>query len=495
MKREFNHKRDAGTAALRSAVRRTLGLSALVAMGCFASAANATLKTDFGVDYRATGFYVDSDSFAVAPPRGPDGQRLDDQTSADSSDNGFANYLRLRADFKHEETGVEVHTRIELAGDRWSGDARNYTTTGQRAFNADNNGDNIRLDLGFVQIPFSLGLLRVGRQEANWNNCLLVCDDRRDRALFLTKLGNVSAFIGYDRRQDNTPFYNEDNGNQIFPGLVAPIGSTGWTLGMLYVHWLNNYNGDLVDTDPSFGPDANGDGVPDVAAGSTGARNAYVLSNANIFSPYMQGKVGPLDISFGGNYLHNGNVNANQTVEDGDYFTDDAYSEYFRVGATLGMFELKAQYVGTQDGGLISSGFDTYSSLINSNPESTANPTSLYRMGGFLGRQGFDEDLYIGAVTVNVSPKFALRGAVGFLNVDVPLSATTTKGNDTSTVYDLQASYQLNSAVRTWATLGMLKENDVGTLAGNSLVGSIPNGGSFADERVIAGSVNLGVEF
>lgn len=231
MKGEFNQKRDVGSAALRSNVRRTLGLSALVAVGCFSAAANATLKTDFGVDYRATGFYVESDSFAAPPATTNTGQRLDDQTDSNKSDNGFAQYLRLRADFKHEETGVEVHTRLELAGDRWTGDARDYTTTGQRSFNSDNNGDNVRLDLGFVQIPFKFGLLRVGRQEANWNNCLLVCDDRRDRALFLTKLGDVSAFIGYDRRQDNTPFSNEDNGNQIFPGLVAPIGSTGWTFG------------------------------------------------------------------------------------------------------------------------------------------------------------------------------------------------------------------------------------------------------------------------
>lgn len=41
----------------------------------------------------------------------------------------------------------------------------------------------------------------------------------------------------------------------------------------------------------------------------------------------------------------------------------------------------------------------------------------------------------------------------------------------------------------------MLKENDVGALAGNSLIGTPPNGGSFADDRVIAGSVNLGVKF
>ncbi|MES1930565.1 hypothetical protein SADO_14984 [Salinisphaera dokdonensis CL-ES53] len=467
---------------------RVIGVSALAALGC-ATTANAAIETDFGVDYRATGFYVQSDSFAVPAPTNA-GQRLDDQTDPDDGDNGFAHYLRLKANLKHEETGVEVHTRIELAGDRWSGDDRGYTGTSGQAFNNTNRGDNVRLDLGFVQIPFKFGLLRVGRQEANWNNCFLVCDDRRDRALFLTKLGNISAFIGYDRRQDSDQFYNEDNGDQIFPGFVAPLWDSGWSLGFLYVHYLNSYNGDLVDTDPVL-IDTDGDGIPDAAAdGSTGVRSAYALSNANLFSPYMQGKVGPLDIAFGGNYFSNGNVNANQTPEDGDFFTDDSYAGYFRIGADVGMFELKGQYVGTWDGGLISSGFDTYSSLINSSPESTANPTSLYRMGGFLGREGYDQSLIIGSVAVNVTPKFALRGALGSLDIDVP-----GVGSDSSTVYDLQASYQLNEVVRTWATLGMLKENDVGTLSGNSLVGTLPNGGSFADDRVIAGSVNLGVEF
>ncbi|MES1948277.1 hypothetical protein C84B14_13038 [Salinisphaera sp. C84B14] len=465
MIRDINKAIEAKQPGRRGHLTRVIGLSALAALG-FAGTANATMKTDVGVDYRATGFYVESDSFDSPA-----------NEAATDSDNGFANYLRVKADFKHEETGVSVHTRVELAGDRWSGDARNYDTTSGNAFNGDNNGDNVRLDLGFVQIPFKFGLLRVGRQEANWNNCLLVCDDRRDRALFLTKLGNVNAFIGYDRRQDNTTFNNEDNGNQIFPGFVAPLGESGWSLGFLYVHWLNNYNGDLI--------------------GPTGApRNAYVLSNTNIYSPYMQGSLGPLDISFGGNWLEGGNVNANQTPEGGDYFNDDAYSGYFRVGADVGMFELKAQYVATRDGGLISTGFDTYSSLINSSPESTANPTSLYQMGRFLGREGFDESLYIASIGMNVTEKFALRGAVGFLDIEVPDSAAVAgETSDTSTVYDLQASYQLNEAVRTWATLGMLKENDVGILRGNSLVGATPNQGSFADDRVIAGSVNLGVQF
>ncbi|MES1933389.1 hypothetical protein T35B1_12307 [Salinisphaera shabanensis T35B1] len=468
MIRDLNKAIEAKQPGRRGHLPRVIGLSALAALGCVGTA-NATIKTDVGVDYRATGFYVESESFATPA--------TDPEITPQDNDNGFAHYLRVKADLKHEETGVEVHTRVELAGDRWSGDQRDYQTSSDNSFNADNRGDNVRLDLGFVQIPFQYGLLRVGRQEANWNNCFLVCDDRRDRALFLTKLGKVSAFIGYDRRQDNTGYLNEDNGDQIFPGFVAPLGESGWSLGFLYVHWLDNYNGDLV--------------------GPAGPRNTYVLSNTNIYSPYMQGSVGPVDISFGGNWLEGGNVNANQTAEGGDYFNDDAYSGYFRIGADVGMFELKAQYVATRDGGLMSTGFDTYSSLINSSPESTANPTSLYQMGRYLGREGFDESLYIASIGMNVTEKFAVRGALGFLDIEVPDSAAVNgETSDTSTVYDLQASYQLNEAVRTWATLGMLKENDVGVLRGNSLIGGgTPNGGTFADDRVIAGSVNLGVQF
>lgn len=486
MIRNTKQSSNANEPVRRTHLHRVLGVSALTALGCV-TAANAAIKTDIGVDYRATGFYVESESFSAT--------NTDPQTDPNDSDNGFAHYLRVKADFKHEETGVSVHTRVELAGDRWSGDGRNYNTDSDYAFNGGNDGDNVRLDLGFVQIPFKFGLLRVGRQEANWNNCFLVCDDRRDRAIFLTKLGDVSAFAGYDRRQDNASFYNEDNGDMALAGLVAPLGESDWSLGLLYVHWFNNYNGDIfvpgnpaVDF-PGSPVDTNGDGVPD-----SYARGVYPISNVNLYSPYMQGKVGPMDVAFGGNWFENGNVNANQTPEGGDYFTDDAYSAYFRLGADLGMFELKGQYIGTWDGGLISSGFDTYSSLINSSPESTANPTSLYTMGSQLGREGFDESLYIGSIGVNVTEKFAVRGAVGFLDIEVP-DGTGGTDSDTSTVYDLQASYQLNEAVRTWATLGMLKENDVGTLSGNSLVGTMPNGGSFADDRVIAGSVNLGVTF
>lgn len=475
--------------------RTALSLVVAAALGCVSLQASA-IQTDFGVDYRATGFYVQSDSFAVDPPTTADGQRLDDTRKDSDSDNGFAHYLRVKANFKHEPSGIEVITSTEIAGDRFTGQNRAYTPTNTQAFNTNSTGDNVRVDLAFVQVPFKYGLMRLGRQESNWNNCFLTCDDRRDRILLLSSIAGITPIFALDRVADGGGFDNQANGNELFTGFVAPFADTGWTLGFLYVHFFNNYKGDLVDTDPAL-IDTNADGIPDAAApGSTGLRNVNAQSNLNIYSPYLQGKVGPVSITTGFNYFDDNNVTNNLSPAEDDIFTESAWAEYVRIGAELGMFELNAQYVGTQDGGFVDPGFDSYSSLINNNPDATNSATSVYSMGANQGRKGFDENLYIGRIKANVTEKFYLAGALGFLEVKVPTNlAGIEGGSDTSTVYDFEAGYQFNEALRTWTTFGMIKENSVGTLRGNSLLGTIPNGGRFADERVMAGSVNLGVEF
>ena len=109
------------------------------------------IETDFGAELKAQAFAIDSEAF---------GQPSD-------TDTGWANYLRLKADFKDKNTGVSVHTSIELAGSRWRGDNRGTVVspgaTGQ--YNPSSGGDTARLDLGYVQVPFANGtILRVGRQ-------------------------------------------------------------------------------------------------------------------------------------------------------------------------------------------------------------------------------------------------------------------------------------------------------------------------------------------
>ena len=156
-----------------SSLTKAIGLASVFGAATALSPAAQALKTDFGVEYRATGFYAQSDAFdVVGDPR-------------NDNDNGFAHLIRVKSDFLDEDTGISLHTSVELAGDRWVGDSRGYTPQADRSFNGTNPGDNVRLDLGYVQMPFGHTVLRVGRQATSYNNCLLVCEERRDCVLLI----------------------------------------------------------------------------------------------------------------------------------------------------------------------------------------------------------------------------------------------------------------------------------------------------------------------
>ncbi|HAB06685.1 MAG TPA: hypothetical protein DCE35_15665, partial [Alcanivorax sp.] len=142
----------------QSKLTKAIGLASVVGAASALSPAAQALKTDFGVEYRATGFYAQSGAFDVAgDPR-------------NDNDNGFAHLIRVKSDFLDEDTGISLHTSVELAGDRWVGDQRGYTGAGANAFNDKNKGDNVRLDLGYVQIPFGHTVVRVGRQATSYSN-------------------------------------------------------------------------------------------------------------------------------------------------------------------------------------------------------------------------------------------------------------------------------------------------------------------------------------
>ncbi|HEX5676629.1 MAG TPA: hypothetical protein VFX91_01540, partial [Alcanivorax sp.] len=320
-------------------------------------------------------------------------------------------------------------------------------------------------------------VVRVGRQATSYNNCFLVCDDRRDRVLVIQPLSKKLQVLAiYDRRQDNQTFSNHDNGDQVVLGFVAK--PMGLDVSALYITYLNNYEGDLTD------PILAGEGAP------------YAIAGADLFSGYVSGNVGELaKATVGFNHFSNGGVENNTTGNEGDFFTDASLSQYIRFEGSVGVLDWGVQYAGAQDGGLIASGFDTYSSLINNNPENTANPTSVYNMGALLGVEDYDQSVAAGKLTWNVTPKFAVTGAVGQLSIDNPgTAASGDEVDDSSTFYDLQLSYQVNKSLKTWVTYGILEENEAGTLSGNNLLGPLPST-DFSQDDVQAASVNLAVSF
>jgi hypothetical protein len=445
----------------QSKLTKAIGLASVVGAASALSPAAQALKTDFGVEYRATGFYAQSGAFDVAgDPR-------------NDNDNGFAHLIRVKSDFLDEDTGISLHTSVELAGDRWVGDQRGYTGAGANAFNANNKGDNVRLDLGYVQIPFGHTVVRVGRQATSYNNCFLVCDDRRDRVLLIQPFSKTFQVLAiYDRRRDLDTFENTDNGDQFVFGFVSK--PMGLDISALYIKYLKNYEGDITQATNTSGP--------------------YAVSGADLFSGYISGNIGEVaKATVGANYFTNGKVTT--PANNGQFVTEDALSQYIRLEGSVGVMDWGVQYVGAQDGGYISPGFDTYSSLIQNNPESTANPTSLYTMAQSYGVEGYDESVLAGKLTWNVTPKLAITGAVGQLSIDNPgTPASGDEVDDSSTFYDLQLSYQVNKTLRTWVTYGILEENEAGALSGNTLLGALPSA-DFSQDDVQAASVNLAVSF
>ncbi|MCK7545315.1 hypothetical protein MLC59_14195 [Marinobacter bryozoorum] len=429
---------------------KALGTASILGLAIAgANFANA-IQTDFGVTYQADAFYIDGDAYGN-----------------DGSGNGLANLLRLKADFKDENTGVSLHTSIQLAGDTWSGDSREDAGLG---YNSDGN-ENVTLDLGYVQIPIGGNLLRVGRQASNWNNCFLSCDDRRDRVTFLAPT-SIGTFIAlYDRRNDdiggNTVFDSADSGDAFSGIWVTKLGEMN--LGILYYHYFKNTEG------PGFG-----------------------FQNTHIFSPYLTGALTDnVNFATGFNWMGgNDNSDGNSFFGDGTNAfgleSDDGWSGYVRLDGDVGAMNWGLQYVGVIDGGIIANGYDTYSSILNNSPDSTQNPTSLVSMGRALGTQDYDEHLVIGKLGFNVTPKLTVTGAVGWFSADNGQQDL----DDTSMIYDLSAAYQINDAVTTVASLGYMTENEGMLSFGNgNNVSGVGTPADFANEDLMAANVGIRVQF
>lgn len=458
---------------------KALGTASILSMAIAgANMANA-IQTDFGVDYRADAFYLDGDAY------GDDG-----------SGNGLANLLRLKADLKHEETGVSLHTSIQLAGDTWSGDSR---TDGSSGFGYNNQGnETVTLDTGYVQIPIAGNLLRVGRQAANWNNCFLTCDDRRDRigGVFPTKVGTFVAL--YDRRADNFSgdnFNSSDSGDATVLAYITRLG--GFNVGLLYNHYYKNSGEDAV----------------------------YPIQGGHVFSPYISGSLTEgLNLTIGANWLGGNEENDENTifgdgtqyenlVYDGEFNAEgvdygDAFSGYIRLDGDVGALNWGIQYVAAIDGGFIDPGFDTYFSTVNNNPSNTGNPTSLISLGRGYGMEDYDQHLLAAKLGFDITPKFNLTGAVGYMRID----NGQFDNDDSSMLYDLSANYKLNDAVTFIGTLGVVGNNEAftaGTLSnpitGDFIANSHPAAAGnqfgvgtptdFDDEDLMAAKVGMRVSF
>ncbi|WP_290637330.1 porin, partial [Aquisalimonas sp.] len=147
-------------------------------------------------------------------------------TQAGDRSTGVDQRIRLQSSFE-SDGGVEVHARLNLMNDRWTGDGSGTSsaldeqpfTTGGR------DHRNVALDYGYMSMPTAIGQVNVGRQMANWNpSGLTTTDDRRDRISLVTPLGGGhTAIVASDVRQSVTTTDRSDDGMLYFGAFLGPL--------------------------------------------------------------------------------------------------------------------------------------------------------------------------------------------------------------------------------------------------------------------------------
>jgi hypothetical protein len=363
-----------------------LALAALLAV----PAAHAQVAVNFGGEFEANAYNIDLDN-------GGEDVRAVQQL------------LRLAATVKLDD-GVQVVTRMNLMDNTWTGDTRSGVTGTDQPFSPD-AGDTVSLDLGYLQLPLGPGVLRIGRQESNWANCFVSCDDRRDRIIWVGQIGGFTAGAIYDKRnegvaaaapgQDVRAIDDDATGYSVFAvGKLGPV-----LAGLLYYH---------LRFDDQF------------------ALPALADDELNLVTPYFQGKFGAIEAS--GAFAW----------QDHPAFDDEQLGGYLRAGYNFGIAKVDGQVLWT-DGYAPNQGWDTFSSLINNSPENDNSPITVARVG---------PDTLGVAVrgTFNVGQQLKLVGAAGIYDDG---DDTTFGGTDTeSTFADLQAQYQMTKSTLVWATAG-----------------------------------------
>lgn len=361
-----------------------LAIAALLA----APAAHSAVAVDFNGEFEANAVNLDNDE-----PGQEDGR-------------GILQLLRLGANIKLDD-GVQIVTRMNLSNREWRGDRPQPDI--DDAYSPD-AADNVTLDLGYLQLPLGPGILRIGRQESNWGNCFVSCDDRRDRIQYVTRLGGTNIGLGYDKRVEGQfgPGPNTDDDQTGYYGFA--VGQLGPVVAGLLIYHLR---------------------YDDNAA--TPMRDGTVT----LVSPYFQTKVAGIDLS--GTFAY-------QNMDPGQGSMDDRLGAYLRAGYDFGVAKVEGQLVWT-DGYAPNQGFDSFSSMINNSPENKNSALSVTNIGadtiGFAAR-----------VYGNVTEQLKLVAAAGVYDDGDAVERGYAGRDEKLTFFDLQAHYQVTPSTLIWATAG-----------------------------------------
>lgn len=387
--------------------KQIIGMAAAAAMVLPLSAGAADVT--WGGEYSATGFYTESKASAAG-------------TAEPNA--GFYQAIKVKPTFQLDDN-ITLITSINLYQNYWLGDRRTGPgQTGAGSTTGDGK-DNISLEMGYLQMPLAGGTLRVGRQLANWGFGLTTTNDGRDRVTYLKRIGNITGLAVYDKRQEGAIDKNDQDGDMLALAAIGMAGGFQW--GVLVDYW----------------------------DGDSKAVGGYVLEDLWGIHPYISGKAGPVGIKAAANVMF-----GNDKTNGFGYWENDNVALFVRADMDFGPVFVEGQILYVQDGGLVDTGFDTFSNLIGNASRNDFNPMRIgsAAMGGF-GTEGDDQMLFAIRATYALNDQFKLIGAVGQVDMEDQYKGFygTAGGLGTNeTFFDLGFTYAVNRQVSFFGNYGQI---------------------------------------
>lgn len=357
-------------------------LIALAAAAAIAPAAFAN-NASFGGDANVEGFMSRADMNGT-----------EDVTDVDNR--GYTNRIRVKGTYK-TDGNVSVNTRIILNDSSWTGD--NHSGGVQGAYQNSAN-DAVAVDYGYIQAPILGWTFRFGRQVANWGNCFLTCDDRRDRIMAMKRFGGTTLIFLNDKRASagvdipvenvytlsTTTWVDADQDDVMDAGEVTESYTQSTRASGIHNELEATGEGDLY-TGAAIGV-ING-WQWGVLVGKWIGETGYALDEVYAISPFVKGKAGRVKLEGTLNILGGGDDDATSKA----FFTDSAVSAYVKAGMQAGPVMLEGQVVVVSGGGLVAGGFDSFSMLISNNPDNSLSNVTVDSLGG-LGTTAQSNDYY-----------------------------------------------------------------------------------------------------
>lgn len=316
-------------------------------------------------------------------------------------------FFRLNADARPDDH-LAIKTGLILSSDTWEGD--NHTTNAQSSTSINDNGAGkstvTHLDHAIIEYSNEGTIASFGRHAVSSPGNFLTADDRRDRIQLLKFFpSNDVLAVVYDVRAAGSLSNTRDDLDMYSLNYYGTYKTFKYALQTGY--WINK-----KFTTDTF-------------------NNVFVnLDNVKQFTPQLSTKFFETNIDLYYTILWGGNA----------VYRRDHHAFAAKLTHDFDLVKTELETIYTRNGGLVATGFDSLSSVVNNNPEHSQSSINLRNIGSGLGASTADESMTMLRLTKALHSNLLCSLGLGTGQFYI----SSTKPIEHDTIFDATVKYTLS---------------------------------------------------